>query len=72
MRTAVVEGDGPKWESRAYQLEMLEQSMQKNIIVAVGRLHRSRGSGRSLTLPVDGYWLWQNPHVRVCPVVSGS
>ena len=52
-----------RFKLRSYQLEMLEESMQRNIIIAVrnSKLCQVR---EAEYIYVDGYWLRQNLHVR--------
>jgi hypothetical protein len=52
----------PVIRPRPYQLEMVEESLKKNIIVAVGVLFRRLWT--RLTRCSDGHRQWQNPCVR--------
>lgn len=60
-------GDAPVHRARGYQLEMLEASLQQNIIVAVRDLLAPHSDDPALTQNdhLDGHGKWQNSHVRI-------
>ena len=47
---------------RAYQLEMLEESLRRNIIVAVKFFRVTKESARRSNTPTDGYGQRENAH----------
>ena len=58
-------------KARNYQVEMLEESLKKNIIVAVsvwsGKLSKQTDNLRRLdsdSYPADGHRFWEDTHVR--------
>jgi hypothetical protein len=56
--------------ARAYQHEMLAESLKRNIIVAVRLLHQKFSAEQKLSIPVaDGHWKWQDPGVRATTTV---
>ena len=55
----------PVVKARPYQKEMLDESLKKNIIVAVGlsRCSRIQKSSKLANPCVDGYWEWKDTRV---------
>lgn len=56
-------------KARNYQVEMLEESLRRNIIVAVSavQLAASFFAMQSLMRNIDGYGIGENTHVRNSP-----
>lgn len=59
--------DAPVHRARGYQLEMLEASLQQNIIVAVRDIFAPHSDEPALTQDdhLDGHGKWQNSHVCI-------
>ena len=55
---------------RTYQLEMLEQSLKQNIIVAVRTIARDLEPNSLADDNLDGYGLGENKHVLLQPVIA--
>lgn len=63
----LVGSNGTAYRPRGYQLEMLEASLQQNIIVAVSRLVFLLCIGLVM-IGLDGYRKWQDSYV--CRLIS--